>query len=127
MRYGGLIAALLLFLALTYGVRGYVIDDTFIHLQYAKNLKQGFGLVFNPGEPVAGTTSPMWSVLLGWLPSFGIELVLWSKLLGWFAAVASLVLFWWIAGRFRLSSAPDGSGRPGSSARGGDSASSDGT
>jgi hypothetical protein len=37
-------------------------DDTYITLRYAKNLLAGYGLVFNPGESVLGTTAPMWAV-----------------------------------------------------------------
>ena len=33
-------------------------DDAFITFRYAQNLATGNGLVFNPGEPVMGSTSP---------------------------------------------------------------------
>lgn len=91
------IAALGLFAVMLFALREYVIDDTFIHLQYAKHVRAGLGLVFNPGESVPGTTSPLWSVFLGVVPTFGADLVsvcrLWSLLFGgaalWiFAAVA---------------------------------------
>ncbi len=36
---------------------GYLIDDTFITLRFARNLVEGQGLVFNPGERVEGYTS----------------------------------------------------------------------
>ena len=36
---------------------GYLIDDTFITLRFARNLVEGHGLVFNPGERVEGYTS----------------------------------------------------------------------
>ena len=55
-----------------------IYDDAFITFRYARNLAQGHGLVFNPGmpwEPVLGTTTPGYAVLLGglaWL-GFGIE------------------------------------------------------
>ena len=43
---------------------GYLTDDTFIHLQFAKNLIRGDGFAFNSGEPTYGATSPLWVLLL---------------------------------------------------------------
>src|SRR5690242_1575132 len=60
----GLAVALLLALALMWPVRGYLTDDTFIHLQYARNVATGRGFVFNAGEPVYGSTSPLWVALI---------------------------------------------------------------
>ena len=40
------------------------IDDAFITFRYARNLAEGLGLVYNPGEWVLGTTTPLWAVLL---------------------------------------------------------------
>ncbi len=42
-------------------------DDTYITFRYALNLATGQGFVFNDGEPVLGTTTPLWALLL----SFG--------------------------------------------------------
>jgi hypothetical protein len=44
---------------------GVPIDDTWIHFVYARNLAEHGGLQFNPGEPEAGCTSPLWVLLLG--------------------------------------------------------------
>lgn len=41
-----------------------VTDDAYISFQYAKNLAQGNGLVFNPGERVEGYTNFLWIILL---------------------------------------------------------------
>jgi arabinofuranosyltransferase len=41
------------------------IDDAYITFRYARNLAEGLGLVYNPGEWVLGTTAPLWAVLLG--------------------------------------------------------------
>jgi arabinofuranosyltransferase len=40
------------------------IDDAFITFRYARNLAEGVGLVYNPGEWVLGTTAPLWAMLL---------------------------------------------------------------
>ncbi len=42
----------------------YLTDDTFIHLQFAKNLIAGEGFSFNAGTPTYGATSPLWVFLL---------------------------------------------------------------
>lgn len=42
----------------------YLTDDTFIHLQFAKNLIAGHGFSFNAGVPTYGATSPLWVFLL---------------------------------------------------------------
>lgn len=40
-------------------------DDPFITYRYAANLRDGVGLVFNPGEPVFSVTTPLMALLLG--------------------------------------------------------------
>jgi hypothetical protein len=42
-----------------------IVDDAFITFRYVRNLTSGAGLVFNPGELVLGTTTPLYSFLLG--------------------------------------------------------------
>jgi hypothetical protein len=46
---------------------GYLTDDTFIHLQFAKHWIAGEGFSFNAGEPTYGATSPLWVMLLAGL------------------------------------------------------------
>lgn len=54
-------AALLYAAALFLLARGYVIDDTYIHMQFARNLAEGRGPVFDPdGSPVYACSSPLW-------------------------------------------------------------------
>lgn len=43
------------------------IDDAFITARHSSNLARGFGLVFNPGEWVLGTTTPLWGLLTNWI------------------------------------------------------------
>src|SRR3990170_6336850 len=40
------------------------IDDAYITFRYARNLLAGNGFVFNPGERVLGTTTPLYTLLL---------------------------------------------------------------
>jgi hypothetical protein len=39
-------------------------DDAFISFRYARNLAEGHGLVWNPGERIEGYTNFLWTVLL---------------------------------------------------------------
>jgi hypothetical protein len=43
------------------------IDDAFITFRYAQNLLSGHGLVYNPGEAVLGTTTPLYAILMAGL------------------------------------------------------------
>jgi hypothetical protein len=89
----GLAAALLLALVLMWPVRGYLTDDTFIHLQYARNLAAGRGFVFNPGEHVYGSTSPLWVALLADGMFLGFDGVRTAHWLGFVSTLASVALF----------------------------------
>ena len=41
-----------------------MVDDAYITFRYARNLISGRGLVYNPGERVLGTTTPLYTFLL---------------------------------------------------------------
>ena len=43
---------------------GVPLDDAWIHFQFARNLAGGGGFAFNPAEPTAGSTAPLWTLLL---------------------------------------------------------------
>jgi hypothetical protein len=89
----GLVLGLALAAALMWPIRGYLTDDTFIHLQYARHLAGGQGLVFNPGERVYGCTSPLWVSLLADGMALGLDGLFVAKLLGVMSALASVGLF----------------------------------
>ncbi|NTW09540.1 MAG: hypothetical protein HGA28_08240, partial [Anaerolineaceae bacterium] len=57
-----LLVALALTTRLVPGAR--TIDDAFITYRYVQNLLSWQGLVFNPGEQVLGTTTPLYALLL---------------------------------------------------------------
>src|SRR5689334_20132665 len=67
--------------ALIYGL-GFPLDDSWIHQTYARNLALRHEWSFLPGQPSAGSTSPLWTLLL----SIGFFLpdapYLWTYLLG---------------------------------------------
>src|ERR1700712_3246195 len=49
------------------GGLGFPLDDSWIHLQFARNLAHGAGLSYNSGELVTGSTAPLWTALLSLL------------------------------------------------------------
>jgi hypothetical protein len=92
----GLMTALLLAAVLMWPIRGYLTDDTFIHLQYARNLAAGRGFVFNPGEHVYGSTSPLWVAMLADAMMLHIDGIVAAHVLGLVATLASVVLFFFL-------------------------------
>ena len=48
----------------TGGKMGVPLDDSWIHFRYAENFAKGYLFQFNIGQPVAGSTSPLWVVIL---------------------------------------------------------------
>lgn len=60
--------ALALTIALALGARllpgQRTIDDAFITFRYARNVLSGVGFVYNPGERVQGTTTPLYTLLM---------------------------------------------------------------
>jgi hypothetical protein len=56
-----------------YRYHGYLIDDTYISVRYAKHLAEGLGPVFNPGERVEGYTNFSFVLLAALFLRLGIE------------------------------------------------------
>ena len=74
------------------GAAGFPLDDSWIHLHFARNLAEGAGFAYNPGVPVAGSTAPLWTLLLaGGALVAGASLAL-AKILGVAATVVAGVL-----------------------------------
>jgi hypothetical protein len=61
---------------------GFPLDDAWIHQTYARNLAMRHEWAFLPGQPSAGSTAPLWTLLLA--PGFFLPLApyLWTYLLG---------------------------------------------
>lgn len=55
---------------------GWVGDDAYISFRYVRNLVQGHGLVYNPGERVEGYTNFLWVMLLVPFSALGVDLAL---------------------------------------------------
>lgn len=82
---------------------GFPLDDSWIHLQFAKQLGAGHGMSYQGERQVAGSTAPLWTALLApfaWSPLWA---PVWSKLLGVACYLASLVLVGRVATELGLS------------------------
>ena len=69
-------------------------DDTFITFRYALNLAAGHGFVFNAGEQVLGTTSPLWALLLAGVRFLGAPLPEAALILSLLADAVTAILMW---------------------------------
>ena len=79
--------------------KGYVKDDAFISLRYARNVAEGLGFVFNRGDRLEGYTNFLWIVFE--VPAYwlGIDPLNWAKVLAsFFGHVGVVVTF--ALGRF---------------------------
>jgi len=86
------IIAFALFVLLVFPLRDTLVDDTYIHLVYARNLAEAGELSFNRGDPTYGATSPLWVVLLALLYRAGVDLIVGCRVLSWFFAFCSIAL-----------------------------------
>jgi len=70
----------------------YVVDDAFISFRYARNLVNGHGPVYNPGEKVEGYTNFLWVVLAALGMRAGADPVPLSQGLGLLLALGVVAL-----------------------------------
>ncbi len=64
------------------GLAAFPLDDSWIHLHFARNLAEGRGFSYNPGVPVAGSTAPLWTLLLAGVFRLAGSAPAWAKALG---------------------------------------------
>jgi hypothetical protein len=84
----------------------YAFDDAYITFRYADNLRQGIGLVYNPGEWVLGTTTPLFALILAGLGFIVPNLVVlghWLGAIGWIMAAWGATALLWQEGRPRAA------------------------
>ena len=73
-------------------------DDAYITYRYARNIAGGQGFVYNPGERVLGTTTPLYTLMLAAAGRAGIEIPRASGLLNCiFGACTVALIFAWLA------------------------------
>ncbi len=86
----GALAAVPLILCLN--MRRMAYDDAYITYRYAQNILGGRGFVYNPGERVLGTTTPLYTLLLAGLGLLYSDLPALSRLIGAVAWSGTVVL-----------------------------------
>jgi hypothetical protein len=83
----------------------YLYDDAFITFRYTKNLVNGLGFVYNAGERVQGTTSPLWALILAIPVALGLAIEGASRGLGIAADVLTAGVLYWGLRRESLAKA----------------------
>ena len=91
MRYGLGISVLIFYFTAIMHFR-YTPDDTYIYLQFAKNLAGGSGFSFNAGIPTFGVTGPLWVALLAAGERLGLDPYVVAKTFDIIFASFSIVL-----------------------------------
>src|ERR1700753_2583853 len=84
------------------GRLGWPLDDSWIHLQFARNLAPGRGLSYTPGELVTGSTAPLWTALLALLSYLPGNLFLWVQLAGILLYLVGVDATWRLARQLGL-------------------------
>src|SRR5262245_5377664 len=79
------------------GRLGFPLDDSWIHLQFARHLAAGDGLVYSGAERVTGSTAPLWTAVLALLLLLPGAVTAWAKLAGATLAVVGVALTWRLA------------------------------
>jgi hypothetical protein len=90
MRVAGAWAAVLA-IVLFYLFRSRGFDDPYITYRYAANLARGYGFVYNPGDRVLSTTTPLYALVLALVRLIGLDLPLASNAI----SCASLAIGGW--------------------------------
>lgn len=82
---------------------GFPLDDAWIHQTYARNLVDRGEWAYIPGQASAGSTAPLWTLLLsiGYLLNTGT--LIWVALLGWLTLGATA----WLAFRYLGTVVPE--------------------
>ncbi|MCY4390002.1 MAG: hypothetical protein OXC18_23135 [Desulfurellaceae bacterium] len=89
----------LVLLAWLAGVAWFLTDDAFISFRYVRNLLNGNGLVFNPGEYVEGYTNFLW--ILELTAIWGLFGIRPEQAAPWLSVVCTVgtiaAMLWWVA------------------------------
>ena len=84
----------------------YFYEDAFITYRYARNLADGFGFVFNPGEKVLGTSTPLFTLILAFAGWIGLDISVTGTWLYCLSLAAVGVLGFWFLRRRGWDQAP---------------------
>ncbi|MFW9977393.1 MAG: hypothetical protein ACFFEJ_04810 [Candidatus Thorarchaeota archaeon] len=84
---------------LTWTPIGFSLDDSWIHLEYARSIFEGRAWEYSPGTPSSGSTSPLWSIILSpiFLFTSDIPSIVWGVII---ISVIFYILCTFIIGAF---------------------------
>ncbi len=102
-----LLAGILLFACIYAGELAYIFsltpdpcEDAYITFRFSKNLADGNGPVFNPGERVEGYSNPLWMFSIAMARKLGLDMVNYSRMAGALFNTLALLLVWYIPWRW---------------------------
>lgn len=73
----------------------YTEEDAFVTFRFAKQISMGNGFVYNIGQRIYGTTTPLFTLLLaGWMHFVSKDIVLGARILNIIAVSAALIFTW---------------------------------
>ncbi len=88
-----------------YGTDVALVDDAFIFFRYAKHWAEGYGLVWNVGEPpVEGVSSLLYTALLALGFRLGVDVLLWATMLNLVLGLSILGLVFGLARGLNIAS-----------------------
>ena len=67
-------------------------DDAYITFRYARNIAAGLGFVYNQGEYILGTTTPLLTLILASTKLLSIPIIPVAKFIGFTFGLAYLIL-----------------------------------
>jgi len=94
------------------GPPGFPLDDAWIHQTYARNLAEAGQWAFVPGQPSAGSTAPLWTVLLAVGYALGAPFRAWAYALGSLCLLVMALLAARLARQLFWDGAAPRTGRP---------------
>jgi hypothetical protein len=77
--------------------RHWAYDDPFITYRYARNLAGGVGFVYNPGEHILSTTTPLFTLLLALMSNFWADIPPMANLIGAISLAVGALFLWDLA------------------------------
>lgn len=80
---------------------GWTYDDPFITYRYAQNLRRGLGFVYNPGERILSTTTPLFTVILALSSFISSDLPRVANLIGAFSLALGGLFLWDLANTWK--------------------------
>jgi hypothetical protein len=104
------VLAVIFILSLTVLMRGllvylsnYTADDALITFRYAENIASGKGFVYNQGERVLGTSTPLYTLLLAFLARLGLPLIWAARAINVSADCLAAILLFLFFRKFKLA------------------------